>query len=108
MTRLRWAGDQLLYYDYTPDTAKREPGRDTRIVAEASIYDEQKTLRVQIKVRVTGPELVGMTLADAISRGEAVREQAITKHHAQLPRGCRTVLYDLQGNEIGDDGRVVP
>ena len=102
------AGDQLLYYDYTPDTAKREPGRDTRIVAEASIYDEQKTLRVQIKVRVTGPELVGMTLADAISRGEAVREQAITKHHAQLPRGCRTVLYDLQGNEIGDDGRVVP
>src|SRR5438094_5990255 len=96
----RWVGDQLHLCDYTPDTVTREPNRDSFIVAEAFIYDAQKTQRVAIKVRVTAQELVRMTLAQAISRGAAVREQAINRHGGQqLPQGVRrTVLYDLQGN----------
>jgi hypothetical protein len=105
--RRRRVDDQLLYYNYTPKTVKREAGRDTLIVAEAIIYDEQMTARALIKVRVTAQELVGMTVSDAISKGEAVRERVVAKHRTQLPQtysgerpGTRTVVYDLAGNEI--------
>ena len=98
----RWAGDELHYYDYTPDTVKREPDRDAYIVAEVFVYDAAKVERVAIRVMVTGQELHGgrLTLDDAIRRGEAVRDRAITKHRAQLPIGHRVVLCDLHGHEI--------
>ena len=98
----RWVGDELHYYDYTPDTVTREPNRDAYIVAEVFVYDANKTERVAIRVMVTGQELhsARLTLDEAIRRGEAVRDRAITKHRAQLPIGHRAVLCDLHGHEI--------
>ena len=98
----RWVGD-VHYYDYTPDTLRRETSRiDTYVVAEAFIYDASKTERAAITVLVTGQELEidKVPRDEAIRRGEAIREQAVAKHRARLPAGHRAVVYDLQGQEI--------
>ena len=52
----RWDGD-VHYYDYTPETLRREPGRDAFVVAEAFIYDTNKTERVAITVLASAQEL---------------------------------------------------
>jgi hypothetical protein len=98
----RWVDDRLDYYDYKPDTVRREPNRDAYVVAEAFIYDANSVQRVAIRVMVSGQELhlQGMTLADAIHRGEAIRDQAVAKQRTHLPTGHRAVLYDLHGREI--------
>jgi len=97
----RWDGD-VHYYDYTPDTLRREPNRDAYVVAEAFVYDTRKTEKVAITVLVSGQELEidRVPRDEAIRRGEAVREQAVAKHRAQLPAQHRTLVYDLTGREI--------
>jgi hypothetical protein len=98
----RWV-DDVHYYDYRPDTLRRDPTRiDSYIVAEAFIYDASETERMAIAVLVTGLELEIDKLPrdEVIRRGETIREQAIAKHRARLPAGHRAVVYDLRGQAI--------
>jgi hypothetical protein len=95
----RW-DQNVQYYDSTPDTLKRELRSDEFVVAEAFIYDPNKTaVKTAITVLVSGKELeVGRD--EAICRGEAVRAQAVAKYHAQLPtQHPAMLLYDLTGRE---------
>ncbi len=98
----RWDGN-VHYYDYTPDTIRREPNRvDDFVVAEAFIYDSNKVEKVAITILVSGQELEmdGVSPDEAVRRGEAVREQAVAKHRTRLPTKHRTLVYNLTGREI--------
>src|SRR5262249_24516314 len=95
----RW-DQNVQYYDYTPGTLKREPRSDEFVVAEAFIYDVNKSaVKTAITVLVSGKELQ-MDRDEAIRRGEAVRDQAVAKYRAQAPtRHPAMLLYDLTGRE---------
>lgn len=95
----RW-DQNVQFYDYRPETLRREPQSDEFVVAEAFIYDPDKTqVKAAITVLVSGKELE-MDRAEAIRRGEAVRAQAVAKYRAQLPtQHPAMLLYDLTGRE---------
>jgi hypothetical protein len=103
----RW-DQNVQYYDYTPQTLRREPRSDEFVVAEAFIYDPNKTaVKTAITVLVSGKELE-MDRAEAIRRGEVVRAQAVAKYRAQLPtQHPAMLLYDLMGREtlVRQNGR---
>jgi hypothetical protein len=95
----RW-DQNVQYYDYRPETLRREPRSDEFVVAEAFIYDPNKTqVKAAITVLVSRKELE-MDRDEAIRRGEAVRDQAVAKYRAQLPtQHPAMLLYDLTGRE---------
>jgi len=95
----RW-DQNVQYYDYTPATLKREPRSDEFVVAEAFIYDVNKSaVTAAITVVVSEKELE-IDREEAIRRGEAVRDQAVAKYRAQVPtRHPAMLLYDLTGRE---------
>lgn len=98
----RRVGD-VVYYDYTPDTLRRDSTRiDSYVVAEAFIHDASSTEKVAITVIVTGQDLEidKVPREEAIRLAEAIREQAIATHRARMPTGHRAVVYDLRGHEI--------
>jgi hypothetical protein len=95
----RW-DQNVQFYDYRPETLRREPQSDEFVVAEAFIYDPNKTaVKAAITVLVSGKELE-RDREEAIRRGEAVRAQAVAKYRAQLPTQHPAILlYDLTGRE---------
>src|SRR5262249_54310166 len=98
----RW-DDKVHYYDYTSDTLRREPRSDEFVVAEAFIYDGNKTeVKTAITVLVSGLEMDWMPRDEAIRRGEIVRDQAVAKYRAQVPTQHPAMLrYDLRGQHRG-------
>lgn len=96
----RW-DQNVQYYNYMPDTLKREPRSDDFVVAEAYIYDANKTrVNAAITVLVSRSELE-VDRDAAIRRGEAVRDEAVAKYRTQSPtRPPAMLLYDLAGREI--------
>src|SRR5262249_57559456 len=95
----RW-DQNVQYYNYTPETLRREPKSDEFVVAEAFIYDANKTqVKAAITVLVSGKELE-TDRDEAIRRGEQVRDQAVDRYRASLPtQHPAMLLYDLTGRE---------
>jgi len=95
----RW-DQNVQYYNFTPETLRREPRSDKFVVAEAFIYDENKAqVKAAITVLVSGKELE-IDRGEAIRRGEVVRDKAVAKYRAQLPmQHPAMLLYDLAGRE---------
>src|SRR5262249_57122463 len=93
----RW-DDKVHYYDYTSDTLRREPRSDEFVVAEAFIYDGNKTeVKTAITVLVSGLEMDRMPRDEAIRRGEIVRDQAVAKYRSQVPtQHPATLRYKLK------------
>ncbi len=96
----RW-DENVHYYDYTSDTLRREPRCDAYVVAEAFIYNPNKTeVKTAITVLASALEIDRMPRDEAIRRGEEVRADAVAKYRAQLPMEHPALLvYDLSGGE---------
>ena len=72
--------ENVTLYDYEAGEVKRYPVMDAFVVAEAWVYNKDKSKSIGYIFLVSGPDVhSGVTMADAIKRAREERERLIEK-----------------------------
>jgi hypothetical protein len=112
----RWDEERgIHYYEYTPETIKRYPGRDAYTVAEAYLYaqgDPPVALGIIIIVSALELRSRGMSRAVAIEKGRELIRRHLSPdvaggfaEHARTMRQSETYLFSSDDLPLG---RVFP